>query len=420
MRLPGLSSPLARASWALIATTGLNAVLGLVYWVLAARLYDADVVGAAAGAISAMLFVTSLGWLGLQFVLIRFIPVAGDRAGRLIAGTYAAAAAAGLFAGAVFLAAFAGTTGLGYVAAGPAAVAAFLAGGVVWVIFSLQDPALIGLRRSPWVPVENAAFGAAKAIVLAAAAATGSAWAIFGSWVGAAAVFAVVMNVLIFRRVLPARTSGREAAGSLPGRRGLVRFAGGQHAIAVLAAVPDTVVPLIVLGVLGASSNAHYYAAWTIAFSLRLLAVNIANALLSEAAYAEQELRALLRSAARLAAGLLVPLTLVTLAGAELIMQVFGSGYDEANGLLRIFALSLLPFGVVTGILVIERVGQRTALALTVVLVATTVTLAAAALLLPELGVAGAGWGWLLGQVLAAITGIVMLACRARATTAAA
>jgi len=95
--------PLARSSWALIATTAVNALLGLAYWALAARLYDTEVVGAAAGAIAAMMFVTSIGWLGLQFVLIRFVPVAGDRAARLIVGSYAVASVAGLVFGIVFL-----------------------------------------------------------------------------------------------------------------------------------------------------------------------------------------------------------------------------------------------------------------------------------------------------------------------------
>lgn len=415
MKLVRPSSPLARASSALIVTTALNAVLGLLYWVLAARLYSAHTVGAAAGAISAMMFVTSLGWLGLQFVLIRFVAVAGDRAGRLIIGTYAGAGAAGLIAGVVFLVGFAASTGLGFVASTPATVAVFLAGSMAWIVFSLQDPALIGLRRSGWVPIENAAFGALKAGLLAAAAASGSAWAIFGSWVGAAAVFAVVINVLIFRSVLPRAPA---PDGALPTRRGIVRFAAGQHAVAVLAAVPDMLVPLLVLGLLGPAANAHYYSAWTVGFSLRLLAVNIANALLSEAARAEHDLPALLRSAGKLAAGLLLPLTVIIVAGAPLIMAIFGEGYDEATGLLRIFALSLLPFAIVTGILTIERVGQRTSLALLIAAVSTIATITVDIVLIPKLGVSGAGWGWLTGQLLAAATGVVVMVRRSRATPA--
>lgn len=407
MRVPARSTPLARASWALIATTAINALLGFVYWVLAARLYPAEIVGEAAGAISAMMFVTSIGWLGLQFVLIRFVPVAGDRTALLIVSTYGAAAVAGLTAATVFLIGFAEPAGLAFVAAGPATVLAFLAGSAAWIVFSLQDPALIGLRRSSWVPVENAAFGVLKAVVLVAAAATGSAWAIFGSWTAAAAIFAGIVNLLMFRRLVP--HAPHPPPGALPTRRGIMRFAAGQHAVAVVAAVPDTLVPLLVLGFLGAEENAHYYAAWAIGFSLRLLAVNIADALLSEAARAEHDLPRLLHSAARLTAGVLVPLTLAAIAGAALITPVFGAGYEDSTGLLRIFAISLLPFGLVTGILTFERVRQRNALALAVVAVSTATTIAADVVLIPQLGISGAGWGWLIGQTFAALTGVVLL-----------
>lgn len=416
MRLRGPPSPLVRASWALIATTALNAIFGLAYWVLAARLYPAEVVGAAAGAISAMMFVTSIGWLGLQFVLIRFVPVAGDRTGRLILTAYGAAELVGLATAGLFLVAFAGPSGLGFVAAGPATVLAFIAGCAAWIVFSLQDPALIGLRLSGWVPVENAAFGALKAIVLVAAAATGSVWAIFGSWIGAAAVFAGIVNILMFRRLVA--HAPRRAPEALPDRRGLVRFAAGQHVVAVLAAIPDTLVPLLVLGFLGPVANAHYYAAWAIGFSLRLLAVNISDALLSEAARAEHALPALLRSAARLTAVVLIPLGLAAVASAELITAAFGAGYDEATALLRILALSLLPFGIVTFVLTVERVRKRSGLALVVVAVSTGATITADAVLIPRLGIAGAGWGWLIGQILAAAVGLVLLARQSRQSAA--
>ena len=116
-----------------------------------------------------------------------------------------------------------------------------------------------------------------------------------------------------------------------------------------------------------------------------------------------------MRSAARLAAGVLLPLSLIALLGAEVIMSVFGPGYEEGVGLLRIFAVSLLPFGLVTGILTIERVRQRNGLGLLVAGVATGVTIAADAILIPRLGVHGAGWGWLIGQMLAALIGLLVL-----------
>ena len=65
----------------------------------------------------------------------------------------------------------------------PLTVLLFAASIVLWIVFSLQDPVLISLRRAGWVPIENAAFGAIKAVLLVALAASASAWAIFGAWV---------------------------------------------------------------------------------------------------------------------------------------------------------------------------------------------------------------------------------------------
>src|SRR5205085_714549 len=113
------SVPLYRSSFALMLTTGLNGVLGFAYWVLAARLYPAKDVGLAAGVISAMTLVSSLGWVGLQYVLLRFVPVAGRAQARLVRVAYGTAIAISLLASVVFLAGFARLAGLGMLTKSP-------------------------------------------------------------------------------------------------------------------------------------------------------------------------------------------------------------------------------------------------------------------------------------------------------------
>lgn len=67
-----------------------------------------------------------------------------------------------------------------------------------------------------------------------------------------------------------------------------------------------------------------------------------------------------------------------------------------------------------TGVLTIERVRRRNALALVVVAVRTGVTIAAYVVLIPRLGVSGGGLGLLPGQCLAAAAGVYLLARRSR------
>ncbi len=399
--LAGRGTPLVRASSALIITTGLNAVLGLLFWVLAARLYPSSAVGQGAAGVAGMQLVSSFGWFGLQYVLLRYLPIVGPQQRRLLLAVYGGGVAIGALAALIYL-----LTGHRPLVRDAFSGLAFVGATAAWIIFSLQDPALVGLRRSGWVPVENATFGALKAAALVALAGTASAWAIFGSWAAGAALFAVIVNALVFGKVLrhPAPATGR-----LPTRRRIARFAGGHHVIAVLLAVPDSLVPLLVLDLLSANANARYYAAWTVGFSLRLVAVNVASALTAEGARAASDIDQLARTAARLAAAMIFPLGLLCVVAAPLVMALFGHGYAGAASLLRLFAAALLPFSVSTFTIALERVRERIGPALVLAVISTGVTLVLDLILIPHHGIDGAGVGWLVAQVVTAAAALVIL-----------
>jgi hypothetical protein len=82
----------------------LDAVVGLVLWVAAARLYPTDVVGLGAGDISAFQLVAMIGWVGLIFTLMRYVPVTGTARRRLVLGVYAAGIGVAVVTAAVFTA----------------------------------------------------------------------------------------------------------------------------------------------------------------------------------------------------------------------------------------------------------------------------------------------------------------------------
>ena len=94
LRLPGLGrssggSPLFRNAYALMLNTGISAVLGLGFWLAAARYYSESAVGQGSAAIAAMKLLAGLTAVTLTGALARFIPVAGRGTGRLIFRTYA-------------------------------------------------------------------------------------------------------------------------------------------------------------------------------------------------------------------------------------------------------------------------------------------------------------------------------------------
>jgi O-antigen/teichoic acid export membrane protein len=395
--------PLYRSSFALMLTTGLNGLLGFAYWVLAARLYPAKAVGIGAGAISAMTLVSSLGWVGLQFVLLRYVPVAGRAQTRLVRLSYLAGIGIALAAAGIFLAGFARLAGLGVLTKSPLTALLFAVAIVLWVVFSLQDPVLIGLRRAGWVPIENAAFGAVKAALLVGFAASASAWAIFGAWTLGLVAFVLIINVALFGRLLR-RDQG--VPSQLPPQRQLVRFAAGHHFVAVTAALPDSLVSLLVLAFMPGAANAYYYSAWAVSFSLRLLAVNMSNALIVEGALAETEIRSLVRQVSRLAFAVVIPLVVVVVLAAGPIMRAFGPQYAQAANLLRLFAVALIPFTILSFVIAVERIRERAARALLIAGASTLVTIGLDVWLIPSAGLTGAGWGWLAGQLVGAVIAV--------------
>src|SRR5918997_3986241 len=75
--LRGWRSPQHRDGLALVLSSGLTSGLGLLFWVLAARLYDSATVGVNSTLLSAMTLLGTAAQLNLGNALLRFVPVAG-------------------------------------------------------------------------------------------------------------------------------------------------------------------------------------------------------------------------------------------------------------------------------------------------------------------------------------------------------
>jgi hypothetical protein len=275
--------PSFRTSYALILTTAVNAVLGLLFWIAAARLYSAQTVGLGAGGISALRLVAAIGRVWLQFTLMGYVPVAGHNRRRLVTLVYAAGCGAGLLAAAVFVLRLSTTLKIPYIADRTLGALLFCASVVVWVIFSLQDAALIGIRRSLLVPMENTPHGLLKLVLLVALSSIHDPWTLLGVWAGAAGALTVAVNAVLFRRLLEAD----DEPSHLPGVRVIGAFSGGHTIVALASSGAGLLHPTPRASIPRLCGQRLLLRSLTIGFSARLLVVNMANALTVEAAYAE-------------------------------------------------------------------------------------------------------------------------------------
>ncbi|HWH13824.1 MAG TPA: oligosaccharide flippase family protein [Miltoncostaeaceae bacterium] len=412
-----LAVPLNRNGYFLVLAYAASSALGLLFWVVAARSVDAATVGVAAALFSLVMLVSGLSQLSLNNVLMRFVPVAGRRARRLVALSYAAAAGSTLLIStAVAATAPMWSDDLAFLGRDPLWAMSFVLATAAWSVFVLQDGALAGARAAKWVAVEAVAFSVARIALLVPLAVAGVA-GVFAAAVVPAVVALVPVNLLLFARLL---TAGGTPDGILR-RRDVSRFAASNYAGSLFAAVSTFALPLVVAASESPRDVAYFYAAWNVAIGLQLVAASMMSSLVVEAARSPDALADHARTALRGAMRLVAPAAVALVALAPWVLAVFGGDYaDEAAWSLRILALSALPNVVIALAVGAARVLQR--LRLLVGLQAATCLLGvgASALLARRYGITGASIGWAAGQtIMGAVAGAWLLRLRGAGSTAA-
>jgi O-antigen/teichoic acid export membrane protein len=399
----GWRSPLHRDGLALVLSSAVSSGVGLLYWLLAARLFSPAEVGVNSTAVSTMMLLGTGAQLNLKNALLRFLPVAGRSTRALFGWCYLVSLLAAALTGAAFA--------LGAPWWAPELVAAFGRGGLlayfalvcpVWALFNVQDYALTGLGKATVVPVENAAFAVVKLVLLVAAALLGMATGIAVSWaVGAALVVLAVTAYLL--RLLPANAAATQAVAVPIGVRDVARLAGADYAGTVFWMAAVFGLPLLVLARLGPDAAATYGVAWTIAFALYQVTHGMGQSLVAHLAADPAALDAAARGVARRALTLVVPAVAVIAAGAPLLLSVFGPHYAASGvAVLVLTALSAVPDVVTTTAVNAARVRRRMGVLFGLPAAVGTAVIVASWLLMPALGLAGVGAAWLGVQTVAA------------------
>ena len=449
----GLAVPVIRSGLSLMTGTVLTSGLGLIFWIVAANLYDAADFGVATTSIYTMMMLADVASLGLRSGLVRYLPLAGRASGPTIVWGYGLAAASAGLTGLGFL------VGLDWWAPGLAELsrtslsfAFFALATACWALFNLQDAVLVARRRAPWVPIENGLFGLAKIALLFPMAALSPRLGIFWAWTIPVFPIVVVVNVLI-ARTLRAESAARPAPNAGPDRpapaesiaaesiqgepvvaepavadplavdppvvgpplRAMLGFSLADWLSSLARLVSLVVVPLMVLAAEGDVRAGHFQAAWIIGFTVFTLSLNAAHALLAENSHEQHQERRNSVQAGLLSLALTAPITVVGVLAAPLVLLVYGPGFaDNSSNLLRLLLLAALPnvvYQIHIGRLRSQGrmgavIGYETALSASVVLVSW--------LLLPDLGIAGVGVAWLVGLTVLAGAALV----RERATWA--
>ncbi len=403
-----LRNPLYRNGYALASSAILTAAVGMVYWVLAARLYPPSLVGLNSAIISAMMLLGGIAQLNLSNANLRFIPNSGRLTPRLVRITYLVTLGVAGVISLVFLSQLHFVApALDILATNPWLMSIFVLATMAWGIFALEDGVLTGLRQAPFVPVENTLYAIIKVVLMVELIHITPQLGVFGSWVIGIIIIVLPTTYYIFKRLIPLHVQETGERESPLVFSQLTGYIAGDYLGATAWLACTSLMPLLVTQLVGPTANAYYYLSWQISLLLYAITKSLGASMVVEAASHPNELRQLSTRIVIHSIVIIVPMILILEAGAPFVLHLFGERYaSEGTSLLRWLLPSAIPYIVISADINIARV-QRRIPRVAIVLVSTCLlVLGLSYWLLPRLGVIAAGYAWLGSETLIAL-GIV-------------
>lgn len=385
------------------------ALSGLVFWLVAARLYNADSVGLAAAAIASLTLLGVIANLGLGIGLIRFLPMAGpgDAQTHLINWCLSLTGFMSLVAAAIFLAGLPmWSTALMPLREQPAVLLAFVVFVVFWALHGLQGLIFIAFQRTEFILGKNLLHSLIRVGLVAALVVTFPDLGILYAWAAATIVVVIVVAISFVPRVYPLYRPYFSVLRPPP--LSFLRFSLSNGLSTVIQILPATLLPILVVNLLGTWDNVYFYVVWSFGLLLITPSMAFSQSLFAEGSHDE---RGLARAVRRIALPLFAITgiaALVILAAGDKILLIYGRDYSE-NGapLLRLMAIASIPAMISNVYLAVLRVRRETIRILVAVGLLSTSTLISAYVLLQHWGITGAGASWLIGQTAVASVALI-------------
>ena len=393
-------TPLYRNAIFLMANSVVGQALGFFFWLVVARTYaDADV-GFAVTLFTTISYVASLAVLGQTFALIRYLPETEDRVELVNTSLTLVGLATVLLTGAFFLVVVLVGLDLGFVLESPAYPPVILAGALACSLGPVLDNVAIGLRRSDVPMWRTVVLGLVKiplAVVIAMTLSTTLGVGRFGVFL--ALVLSLVASVLLealwlLPKVLPGYVPRIRT--QFARLRPMMRFSQGNYAAGVVGGAGGSLLPLLILEVLGdvgAKNAAYFYVASAVAGLLAVISGSAFTSFYAEASYRDADRHRDERRALLLTLALLAPAIVVFWIFARFVLLLFGgasSSYaDFATDPLRILTLGAIP-AVANNLLTTRvRVRKRTLPLIVGAAITSTVQLGLGYVLLVSNGITG-------------------------------
>ena len=384
----------------MVIANATGALFGFVFWIVAARLYSPEDVGLAAALIAAVGLLMWFCDLGLGWGLIRFLSHSGENTNAMINTVLTTRILFSIVVALIFIA------GLGFwspallfIRSNPTYLTAFILFTVALALFTSTGDVFIARRRAGFNLVSSLIASPLRLLLLLVfpLVAFSHTSGIFAAW-GISFCVAVPVGILLF---LPRAQPGYRLRFTFNLRiiKEIISFSFANYIAGFFWGASALVLPLMVVNLLGAAPNAYFYIAWAIASVPNMIIGATSMSLFAEGSYEEERLGPNIWRSLKMTYLIIVPTVILILVIAPKLLLLFGGSYsDNATTLLRILAISALPLAINSVYLATKRVEKKLRVIIGLTAFAAALTLGLAYLLLPRMGINGAGIAWLTSQ----------------------
>jgi O-antigen/teichoic acid export membrane protein len=383
-------------------TTVINSVFGFIFWLVAAHLFRAEIVGVTAALVSASTIVILLSTLGVNGMLILSMPTQKSAEGWSI--TFWAGIATAVFlslalgcATIILLPLFARDLDSLHLFSYATLFAVVTVGGTVGIVL---DNVFIAERAAGNMVIRNTIVSASKVliVVLLMLVVGHSALNLLGAWAVASVVGVGFGTYLLIRRRSPLRPSHPSAL--MRTALGLRSRLAGIQLVGMGSALLPYIVPLLVTARLSASENAYFYTTWMMAGIFLIISPSVSLALFAEGAHSPHELLGKARAALGVIGAMVIPCLVAVFFVGGYMLSVFGAAYEQHGvGLLRIALVASIPDAITNVYVAVLIVQARLAVAATLNVTMGLGIVGLSWLFLPSIGISAVGWSFLVMQL---------------------
>lgn len=405
---------LLRNSIYIMATTVATSAIGYLYWIVATHIYSAPDVGLTSALSGFMALSSTLANMGIGATLIQTLPrrASGYAWSLTLNAGLATGTVTSLLAGiiaVVVLPLFSHQFAIVWHNAAYALI--FIAGVPLFTIATLLDQAFVAERATSNLLGHSIAYALLRfplMVLFAPLRVLG----IFSSSILALVVTLIGTRLLLVPRL--GRAYCFAVRGMMEQVRGMLSSLVGHHFINIGGLMPMYLLPVLVTVKLSATDNAYFYTTSMVGSIFFMISPAVATSLFAEGSHGADDVLRKVRNSALITGLLLGPAMLIMFLVGRYVLLLFGPRYAEHGQLLLMILVADAVPDAITNIYVsVLRVQGRLRTAAILNLSMAALTLVLAWILLPILGIVGAGWAYLIAQLTGSlIAGIDFLSRR--------